>query len=89
MVTTHWPPTLDAVSPQFKGDLLNGYFVNDREDLVEEIGARCWISGHVHDAYRAVAETLVIGNPSGYPNEMPESRLFRPDHGDRGGACEC
>ena len=34
----------------------------------------------MHDAYRVVvAETLVIGNPAGYPHEAPESRLFRPD----------
>ena len=80
VVITHWPPTLDAVAPRFEGDPLNGYFVNDREGLVEEIGARYWISGHVHDAYRAVVgNTLVLGNPAGYPNAKPESRLFRPD----------
>ena len=80
VVVTHWPPTLVAVAPRFKGDALNGYFVNDREDLVEEIGAKLWISGHVHDAYRTVVgDTLVIGNPAGYPQEKPERRLFRPD----------
>ena len=80
VVITHWPPTCDAVAPRFKGDGMNGYFVNDREDLVEDIGAQCWISGHVHDAYRAVVgNTLVIGNPTGYSHEAPESRLFRPD----------
>ena len=79
VVITHWPPTLDAVAPQFKDDLLKGT-LSTTGDLVEEIGARCWISGHVHDAYRAeIEETLVIGNPSGYPNEAPESQLFRPD----------
>lgn len=32
------------------------------ENLVEEIGAHVWISGHVHDASRAViGETLVSG----------------------------
>ena len=80
VVITHWPPTLHAVAPQHDGDLLNGYYVNDREDLVEEIGAQLWISGHVHDAYRAlVGDTMLIGNPAGYPKEKPESRLFRPD----------
>ena len=80
VVITHWPPTIHAVAPQDEGDLLNGYYVNDREDLVEEIGAQCWISGHVHDAYRAVVgDTLVIGNPAGYPQEKPERRLFRPN----------
>ena len=80
VVVTHWPPTRHAIAPRFEGDPYNGCFVNDREALVEEIGAQCWISGHVHDAYRAVVgETLVIGNPAGYPHEAPESGLFRPD----------
>ena len=80
VVITHWPPTLHAIAPRYEGDPYNGCFVNDREALVEEIGAQCWISGHVHDAYRAVVgETLVIGNPAGYPHEAPESGLFRPD----------
>ncbi len=80
VVVTHWPPTLHAVAPRFQGDTLNGYFVNDREDLVEEIGAQLWISGHVHDAFRCVAgETLCIGNPAGYPHEGREVTLFRSD----------
>ena len=80
VVITHWPPTLHAIAPRFDDDPYNGCFVNDREDLVEEIGAQCWISGHVHDAYRAiVGDTLVLGNPAGFPNAKPESRLFRPD----------
>ena len=71
----------DAVAPRFEGDPLNGYFVNDREGLVEEIGARYWISGHVHDAYQAVVgDTLVLGNPTGYPNATGrKGGLFRPD----------
>ena len=80
VVITHWPPTRDAIAPRFKGDGMNSYFVNDREDLVEDIGAQFWISSHVHDPYRAVVgNTLVIGNPTGYPREAPESGLFRPD----------
>ena len=80
VVITHWPPTRKAVAPRFKGDRLNSYFVNDREELVEEIGAQYWISGHVHDAFRAVAgQTRVIGNPTGYPGEALQSPLFRPD----------
>ena len=80
VMITHWPPTLHAVAPRFQGDALNGYFVNNHEDLVEDVGAQYWISGHVHDAYEAVVgETRVIGNPTGYPHEATETRLFRPD----------
>ncbi len=80
VVITHWAPTLDAVAPRFEGDPLNGYFVNDREDLVEDIAARYWISGHVHDPYDCtVGTTRCIGNPCGYPGEARETEGFRAD----------
>ena len=80
VVITHWPPTLHAVAPRFQGDALNGYFVNDREDLVEEIGSQLWISGHVHDPFRrVVGETWCIGNPAGYPHEAREVPMYWPD----------
>ena len=80
VIVTHWPPTLDAVAPRFEGDALNGYFVNDKDYLVEEIGAQLWISGHVHDPYACViGATRCIGNPTGYPYDATENRLFRPD----------
>ena len=37
---THWPPTLEAIHPKFKGDALNPYFVNAREDLVRTIAPK-------------------------------------------------
>ena len=68
------------MAPRFKGDLLNGYFANDREDLVFDVEAQYWISGHVHDPYPyRVGETRCIGNPAGFPHEAPEIPLFRPD----------
>ena len=80
VVITHWPPTLDAVASRFKGDALNGYYANDHEDLVEDVAAQWWISGHIHDPYRYwVGTTRCVGNPAGFPHEAPESGLFRPD----------
>ena len=80
VVITHWPPTMDAIAPRLEGDDLNGYFVNDREDLVEEVGALLWISGHVHDPFDCViAETRCVGNPAGFPGEASETRGFFPD----------
>ena len=35
VVIIHWPPTLHAFTPRFQGNALNGYVVNDRENLVE------------------------------------------------------
>ena len=80
VVVTHWPPTKAAIHPKFDGDILNPYFINDKEDLVRRIGAKLWISGHTHEAYDyEVGGTRCIGNPTGYAGEPRESRLFRPD----------
>ena len=80
VVVTHWPPTKEAIHPKFDGDSLNPYFINDQEDLVREIGAKLWISGHTHEAYDyQIGATRCIGNPTGYSGEVRESRLFRPD----------
>ena len=82
VVVTHWPPTKGAIHPKFDGDSMNPYFVNDREDLVRQLGAQLWISGHTHEAYDyRVGRTRCLGNPSGYPGEAErrQSQLFRPD----------
>ena len=80
VVVTHWPPTRRATASRFRGNEVNGHFVSDLEDLIEEIGVQYWISGHVHDAYEAVVgDTRVIGNPTGCPREAVERSLFRPD----------
>ena len=80
VVVTHWPPTRHATAPRFEGDELNGYFVNDREDLVREIGAQYWISGHVHDPHDVVlGDTRVIGNPIGYPRDFRRGPKYKPD----------
>ncbi len=80
VVITHWPPTKEAMHPKFDGDALNPYFINDKPDLVREIGAKLWISGHTHEAYDyQIGATRCLGNPTGYPGEHRESRLFRPD----------
>ena len=75
IVVTHWPPTLDALDPIFtlkkRDRALNPYFVNDAEDLVHEMEAKLWVSGHVHRPHEAqVGETLSVGNPAGYRKEL-------------------
>ena len=79
VVITHWPPTKEAIHPQYP-ERMNPYYINDREDLVRAVGARLWISGHTHEAYDyEVGTTRCIGNPSGFHGEPRESPLFRPD----------
>ena len=84
IVVTHWPPTKEAIHPRYipyPECKLNAYFVNDHEDLVREIGAKFWCSGHTHEAYDyEIGGTRCIGNPTGYPFEDVHSRLFKPDY---------
>ena len=80
VVVTHWPPTKGAIHRRFTGDRLNPYFHNDKEDLVQAIGAKLWVSGHTHEAFDyQIGKTRCVGNPSGYPGEGRWSNLFRPD----------
>ena len=54
--------------------------MNDNEGLVRVIGAQVWISHHVQDACQIViGDTLVMGNPTGYPFDGAERPRFRPD----------
>ena len=80
VVVTHWPPSRGAIHPRYKGNALNPYFVNDKPELVFEVGARLWISGHTHEPYAYwLGGTRCLGNPCGYPGEWRESKLFKPD----------
>ena len=80
VVITHWPPTKEAIHPFYDGDPMNPYFINDREDVVRQMGAKLWISGHTHESYDyRVGETRCVGNPSGFPSEPNDNPLFRPD----------
>ena len=79
-MVTHWPPTKEAIPARIAGDQLSPYYVNDYPDMVCEIGAKLWISGHVHEAYDYhVGLTRCVSNPGGYPDEVQESPHFRPD----------
>ena len=71
MVVTHFPPTLAAIDLElYEGDPNNGYFINDAEPLVREVGAKLWVAGHTHSPFDyRVGPTRVVGNPRGYPFE--------------------
>ena len=80
VVITHWPPVIDALPRQLRNNALAGYWVNDREDLVREIGAQLWISGNAHGPHdMVVGATRCIANPTGDPLEGSEMEGFEPD----------
>ena len=79
VVITHWPPTLQAMHPKFKGDALNPYFYNDADKLMCHIGAQLWIGGHTHESWDCqVGITRCVGNPAGYRDEQQRSPYFDP-----------
>ena len=80
VVVTHWPPTRRAMHPKYEGDGLNPYFYNDADELVCQVGARLWISGHTHESWDCqVGGTRCLGNPSGYRGDQQQSPHFRPN----------
>ena len=84
VVVTHWPPTLKAMHSKYakaRGTeaFLNRYFINDEDDLLREMDAKFWISGHTHEPHEAtVGRTTSVGNPTGYRGEK-RGEGFAPD----------
>jgi predicted phosphodiesterase len=73
VVITHFAPALESVHPNYKGDNLNGYFVNDCADLIRNLKPKLWIHGHTHTPFDYTIEgTRIVANPHGYPGENKE-----------------
>lgn len=80
VVITHWPPTRGAIHPDFRGDVYNPYYYNNKPNLARRVGAKLWVSDHTHEPYDyQEGKTRCIGNPAGYPDEHRIGTLFRPD----------
>ena len=80
VVITHWPPVTAALPPQYRSHRLAGYWVNDREDLVREIGPQLWISGNVHGPHDVMIDvTRCISNPTGDPVDGTSMERSEPD----------
>lgn len=77
VVATHWPAHKDSISPNFRGDPLNAYFVNHLPELVAM--ADVWLHGHVHDRMDYVVESCrTVCNPRGYPKERERRSPYEP-----------
>ncbi len=65
VVITHHAPHPGSVHPRFAGNPVNGAFVSDLTELVEQ--ADLWLHGHVHDSFDyTVGRCRVVCNPRGY-----------------------
>lgn len=65
VVITHHGPHPASIHPRFAGSPINGAFVSDLTELVEQ--ADLWLHGHVHDSFDyRVGRCRVVTNPRGY-----------------------
>jgi len=71
VVVTHHGPHPASVHPRFAGSPINGAFVSDLTELVEQ--ADLWLHGHVHDSFDyRVGRCRVVANPRGYAQNRKE-----------------
>jgi predicted phosphohydrolase len=67
VVITHHLPSQLCVSPRYRGDVLNPFFVSDVTPLISRLQPRLWLHGHSHDSGDGrIGETRLIRNPFGY-----------------------
>lgn len=65
VVISHHGPHPGSIHARFAGSVVNGAFVSDLVDLVEQ--ADLWLHGHVHDSFDyRVGRCRVVSNPRGY-----------------------
>jgi len=65
VVLTHHAPHPGSIHARFAGSPVNGAFVSDLTELVEQ--ADLWLHGHVHDSFDyRVGRCRVMSNPLGY-----------------------
>lgn len=72
VVITHHAPLKQSVHPKYEGDLYNGLFHSNLDDLVTHVRPHLWIHGHMHNcADYMFGPTRVVCNPLGYGKENP------------------
>lgn len=67
VVITHFSPSFQSCSEQYRTSSINDGFHSDLNWLIEELAPSMWIHGHTHDAFDyRIGKTRVICNPRGY-----------------------
>jgi Icc-related predicted phosphoesterase len=78
VVITHHAPLSASVHERFKGDMYNGLFHSNLDELVTELRPYLWIHGHMHNnAEYDFAATRVVCNPFGYGKENTAGFEYR------------
>jgi predicted phosphodiesterase len=67
VIVTHFSPTFQSCSPQYRTSSINDGFHSSLDWLIEELAPSMWIHGHTHDAFDySIEQTRMICNPRGY-----------------------
>ena len=67
IIITHHVPSFQLSSPDFKGSRINGAFVSDEDNLIDNSNASYWIYGHSHRNINArIGNTECLSNQLGY-----------------------
>lgn len=69
IVVTHHMPHPRCVTPFFRGNVLNRFFLCDVSDIIENNKPKLWVTAHTHSYLDfRVGATRIICNPFGYLN---------------------
>ena len=79
VVITHHAPSYESIAEEFKGDMLNGAYMSELDEMIKEKNPVLWIHGHVHNSFDYyIGSTRVLCNPKGYPDtEGSENKNFQ------------
>lgn len=80
VVVTHHCPSELSVAEQYKGDLLNGAFRSDCDNIIlDHPQIKMWLHGHTHTEFDyMLGDCRVVCNPRGYYNSHHEhAQAFR------------
>lgn len=67
VVVTHHLPSQLCVSPQYRSNALNPFFVSDMTPFILERQPQLWLHGHTHDSRDVtIGKTRLLCNPFGY-----------------------
>ena len=66
-MVTHHVPSFQLMSPEFRGNQINGAFTVELADLIEDSDIDCWIYGHSHrNIDKTIGKTICLSNQLGY-----------------------
>jgi Icc-related predicted phosphoesterase len=79
VVVTHHLPSPRSTPRQFKGSIINCFFVSDQTTRMVQRKPKLWVHGHTHAAFDyRIGSTRVYCNPLGYPGlESVQTKFWK------------